>query len=392
MAKIFISYRRGDSQYQADKLHSALKPYVANPKSDIFIDVDNIPFGVDFEAHLDGKVAQCEVLLALIGDGWSAARDPMTGLRRLDDPQDFVRIEIAAALKRGIPVVPVLLDGAPIPAAAELPDDLKGLARRNGLPVSRSSFDADIARLVNGLPISLPGKRNLGSALSSDARNVPLGLILGGFAILAAAVMVAGVALFVRPDLPARSPAGEVTEIAGTIPSLETKVDDSVDTDVDADQVASPMPSGTEIAGAPISAASSTSSELIVAAEPGSPEDFAHWHGDGRVYFSADSSGLDSKNQYILNEYAGWLHRFRNVRILVAGHSADEGLGGGVSQEYAFALGQRRADAVKDYLVSIGISASRIDTVSFGGERKLDQGISAEANARNRHAQVIPLP
>jgi formylglycine-generating enzyme required for sulfatase activity len=188
MAKIFISYRRDDSQYQADKLHAALKPHVANPRTDIFIDVDNIPLGVDFATHLEGKVGECEVLLALIGDEWLNIRDPATGRRRLDDPKDFVRIEIAAALQRGIPVVPVLFDGASIPPAEDLPEDLKPLARRNGLPVTRASFDSDMLRLVNGLPIDLPGKRKAKAPSDSKPGKSYAGLILGG-------LVVAGVGL-----------------------------------------------------------------------------------------------------------------------------------------------------------------------------------------------------
>lgn len=154
MAKIFISYRREDSQYQADKLHSVLKTYVNDPRHDIFIDIDNIPFGVDFVEHLENKVAECEVLLAVIGDRWWN-EDDTTGAPRIDNPKDFVRIEIAAALSRGVPVVPVLLDGASMPSEDALPEDLKPLARRNGIPVQRTSFDTDVARLVSGLPAEL---------------------------------------------------------------------------------------------------------------------------------------------------------------------------------------------------------------------------------------------
>src|SRR5262245_58246884 len=99
MPKIFISYRREDSAYQADRIHQALRRAVRDPKRDIFIDIDNIPVGVDFVQHLDSKVAQCDVLLALIGPDWLTAKNPKTGQRRLDDPKDFVRIEIASALR-----------------------------------------------------------------------------------------------------------------------------------------------------------------------------------------------------------------------------------------------------------------------------------------------------
>ena len=79
------------------------------------------------------------MLLAVIGPNWSDVRDEH-GNRRLDDPNDFVRIEIAAALQRDIPVIPILLDGARIPKADQLPDDLKELASRNGLDVRHASF------------------------------------------------------------------------------------------------------------------------------------------------------------------------------------------------------------------------------------------------------------
>lgn len=167
MAKIFISYRREDSQHQADRLHAALSKRI--PKRNIFIDVDNIPVGVDFVQHLDQQVGQCDVLLALIGPDWLEAKNPQTGKRRLDDPKDFVRIEIAAALKRGIPVAPVLLDGAPFPPEHKLPEDLKALTRRNGVEVRRLTFDADAERLVRGLELT----RAAAAAKPASARPAP---------------------------------------------------------------------------------------------------------------------------------------------------------------------------------------------------------------------------
>lgn len=150
MARLFISYRREDTQYQADRLHAAIRPHVDDPARDIFIDIDNIPLGVNFAAYLDEKVSQCEVLLALIGPRWLEARGP-GGERRLDDPGDFVRIEIASALKRGIPVVPVLFDGAPVPLPGVLPEDLKELSLRNGVEIRRATFEEDTLRLARGL-------------------------------------------------------------------------------------------------------------------------------------------------------------------------------------------------------------------------------------------------
>jgi hypothetical protein len=152
MPKIFISYRREDSKHAVGRLHAALRRHVSNPARDIFMDVDNIPRGVDFVEHLDQKVAECDVMLAVIGPSWISIKDPVTQHRRLDDPQDFVRVEVASALKRNIAVVPVVLDDTPLPSAAQLPDDLKALARRNGERLDHESFDSDVARLIRNLP------------------------------------------------------------------------------------------------------------------------------------------------------------------------------------------------------------------------------------------------
>ncbi len=168
MPKIFISYRREDSQWPADKLYAAIKPLMADPEHDVFIDVDNIPLGVNFAQHIESRVSQCDVMLALIGRDWIDARSPQTGARRLDDPKDFVRIEIASALKRGVAVVPVLLDGAQVPAAADLPDDLQELSLRNGVEVRRLSFEADAVYLFRKLGL-LGATENLATAVHARA-------------------------------------------------------------------------------------------------------------------------------------------------------------------------------------------------------------------------------
>jgi hypothetical protein len=147
-AKVFISYRRGDSAGYAGRLLDRLKTKLGRDL--LFMDVDAIPLGTNFEKVLHEEVAKCAVLLAVIGPNWSDARDA-DGRRRLDDPNDFVRIEIAAALQRNIPVIPILLDGATIPKANELPDDLKELTSRNGLDVRHASFHEDTDRLIRGL-------------------------------------------------------------------------------------------------------------------------------------------------------------------------------------------------------------------------------------------------
>jgi len=145
---IFISYRRDDSAGHAGRVMDRLEREFGRDR--LFMDVDSIPFGTDFVKVLREEVKKCGVLLAVIGPRWSDAQDE-DGSRRLDNRNDFVRIEIAAALRRNIPVIPILLDGARIPKASQLPDELKGLASRTGLDVRHASFRSDMDRLIHRL-------------------------------------------------------------------------------------------------------------------------------------------------------------------------------------------------------------------------------------------------
>ena len=154
MSKIFISYRRQDSRPVATLIYDPLaKHFEAKCGAGaVFMDVHGIPLGVNFRGYLNEQVANAELLLALIADRWLTAVDEH-GARRLDSPNDFVRIEIEAALKRGIPVVPVYVDDAKILREADLPDGLKELAWMNGFQLRTDAryFAADAARLIAGL-------------------------------------------------------------------------------------------------------------------------------------------------------------------------------------------------------------------------------------------------
>jgi TIR domain len=147
-AKVFISYRRGDSAGYAGRVRDRLERELGREL--LFMDVDAIPLGTNFSKVLHEEVAKCSVLLAVIGPNWLDARDEH-GNRRLDDPNDWVRVEITAALQRNIPVIPILLDGATIPKADQLPEDLKELALRNGMEIRHASFQDDMNRLIRGL-------------------------------------------------------------------------------------------------------------------------------------------------------------------------------------------------------------------------------------------------
>ena len=143
--KIFINYRRDDSIAVAGRLHDRLAE--AFGRDNLFMDVDNIPVGINFEDYLNNQVAQCDAVLSVIGPNWLNAKDE-TNQRRLDKSDDFVAIEIAAALARNILVIPVLVDSTHMPNASELPASLKPLALRNAIQVRNTNFGSDAEQLI----------------------------------------------------------------------------------------------------------------------------------------------------------------------------------------------------------------------------------------------------
>src|SRR6516164_7509584 len=150
--QIFISYRREESRWSARSLHDRLCRGF-DPEQ-IFMDIDAIALGEDFVKAIETTVAKCDVLIAVIGSNWLTTKDDH-GDRRLDNPEDFVRMEIGAALKREITVIPVLVDGALMPRSTDLPEDLKSLVRRNALPITDTSFDGDCQRLAAAIRLVL---------------------------------------------------------------------------------------------------------------------------------------------------------------------------------------------------------------------------------------------
>lgn len=165
MSKIFISYRRQDTKAIAGRIFDRLEAKFG--RDAVFMDIDSIPPGVDFHDWLTDQVAEAAMVLALIGPGWADARDE-AGNRRLDSPNDFVRIELEAALARKIPLVPLLIDGAPFPPGEQLPESLRPLTRRNAavLDVGRD-FNVHIARLIEALELHLSSAYKQQSATSA---------------------------------------------------------------------------------------------------------------------------------------------------------------------------------------------------------------------------------
>lgn len=151
MGSVFISYRREDSEGQARALFQDLVARLG--RGSVFMDVDSIALGRDFREVLQERLATCDLMLVLIGREWLSGKDS-SGRRRLDNPADFVRLEIAAALKRKIAITPLLLQGARMPAAEQLPESISELAYRNGFEISHNRWDSDVQELMKrlGLP------------------------------------------------------------------------------------------------------------------------------------------------------------------------------------------------------------------------------------------------
>jgi hypothetical protein len=145
---IFISYRRDDSEGEAGRLFDDLSRVFG--KDSVFMDVTGIRPGADFRHVIDDSVAHCGVLLSVIGPSWTTIANP-DGTRRLEDPNDFVALEIASALKRDVPVILVLVHGAHMPAVGQLPDSLKDLSYRNSVEISHTRWNSDVDLLISAL-------------------------------------------------------------------------------------------------------------------------------------------------------------------------------------------------------------------------------------------------
>ena len=148
-SKVFISYRRADSADVTGRIYDRLIAHFG--ESAIFKDVNSIPPGFDFREYLEGAVGNCKIFLAVIGDQWLEASDSKKR-NRLQDPDDFVRIEIESALKRNITIIPLLVRGAAMPAEAKLPPSLRKLIYRNAVSIRPDpDFHRDMDRLIEAI-------------------------------------------------------------------------------------------------------------------------------------------------------------------------------------------------------------------------------------------------
>lgn len=246
---IFISYRRDDSEGEAGRLFDDLVRAFGNDA--VFMDVTGIKPGIDFRKAIEDNVASCGVLLAMIGPSWASITGA-DGKRRLEDPNDFVALEIASALRRGVPVIPVLVHDAKMPAPGLLPESLKDFSYRNSVEISHARWNSDVQLLEEALksyvkpsastpsepvhatvPVQLPAPHHPSEspAVSQKKPNLPLMIGLG---VIAAALIIAVVVYALRsspsPDQqnpviqasPAASPAAAAASPAAAAPSASS--------------------------------------------------------------------------------------------------------------------------------------------------------------------------
>jgi TIR domain/PASTA domain len=216
---VFISYRREDSEGQARALSIALGELIG--KDSVFMDVDSIALGRDFRQVLQQRLQACEIVLVLIGPNWLEAKDG-AGNRRLDNPGDFVRQEIASALKRSIVVTPVLLQGASMPGPDRLPPDLQDLAFRNGFEISHNRWVSDVKEMF----------KRLGLMARTNSYEVSFGR-LSPSSPFDSRFAAAGTAA----QSPAATHAPTPTTAADTHAAAESNADNAVDTVAPADEV-----------------------------------------------------------------------------------------------------------------------------------------------------------
>ena len=175
MAGIFICYRREDSGANAGRINDWIRQELGEEA--VFFDVDSIQPGDDFIAAIERRVSDCDVLLAVIGKDWLSGRD-RDGLRRIDNPEDFVHAELATALRRNVRIIPVLVEGATMPRRSELPDVLGDLVRRHAFELSHNRFRDEIGRLLqilaNAVPAEKSGTRRIHPPAAGTCRVHPL--------------------------------------------------------------------------------------------------------------------------------------------------------------------------------------------------------------------------
>ena len=201
MPKIVISYRRADSGVITGRIRDRLAQHYGDDS--IFMDIDNIPFGMDFRKNIADALSKNDLLVAVIGPDWlgspsaGLATGIAPGLGRIHDQDDPVRIELEAALQRGIPTIPVLVGGARMPKADDLPDSIKSLSFHNAAEVdSARDFHSHMDRLIRSIDAAAQGRnRRLKSWRLKSWRPFAFGRLSRRRAGIGAAGSIAAIAI-----------------------------------------------------------------------------------------------------------------------------------------------------------------------------------------------------
>jgi TIR domain len=171
MRKIAISYRRSDSSAIAGRIFDRLAAHFGKPS--VFMDIDNIPFGIDFRTHIQDALLRTDVLLAVIGPKWTGP--DAGGTARIRQESDPVRVEVETALERRVPVIPVLVDGAKMPASTELPESFRNFAFLNAAEVATGrDFHTHMDRLIDAIDQTVGAGASVGAKSSTSEKNPAL--------------------------------------------------------------------------------------------------------------------------------------------------------------------------------------------------------------------------
>jgi hypothetical protein len=154
MPSVFVCYRREDTQDAAGRLHDRLVDAYGSER--VFMDIDSVPLGIDFVAHIAEQIGRCSAVIVMIGKQWHTIKDKKRR-RRLDNEDDLVRAEIRAALQQNVPVIPVMVQNAAMPDAEALPSDIRPLTRRNGIELAAARWRTDVEKLITELDRVMKG-------------------------------------------------------------------------------------------------------------------------------------------------------------------------------------------------------------------------------------------
>ncbi len=252
---VFISYRRGETNGQARALHDQLAGHFG--KNRVFMDVDSISPGADFVEKINEAIDSSGVVLVLIGRDWIGS-----GGRTLNDPNDFVRLEIDAALQQHVQIIPILVERTPMPDRAELPEPLRPLANRHALDLENARWDSDVQRLVTAVEpyvdseasVTVPGveprtpKQSEGVAgekargVSFSGRNLAVGITV-------LVVVVALVVYFITRPGPKPKPPAQLS-VAHTVAAIVP--DRMAEALLGAEFTGHALPSGVSASGPPL--------------------------------------------------------------------------------------------------------------------------------------------